>query len=64
MKTIFINLLVIFLLFVAYYIDFFGWFTGKKMFYFALGLVIVLFFIGCKVFGAPFSGDKDENDDK
>ncbi len=63
MKNIFINLLIILLLFIAYYIDFFGWFTGKYVFWLALFLVVLLLFIGFKVLGSPFAINEDKNDD-
>ena len=63
MKNIFINLMIIVLLFIAYYIDFFGWFAEKNIFWIALFLVIVVFCIGWNILGSPFKKNEDKNDD-
>lgn len=64
MKTYLINIFILLLFFVAYSLDFFGWFTGRKPLFFAILLVFVMLIIGWKVIGNPFNEGKnnDKND--
>lgn len=65
MKTFLINIGILAAIFLAYYIDFFGWFVGRGALFFSFGLVIIMFIIAWKVLGNPFKEDKkDDNDDK
>ncbi len=64
MKTYFINILILILILLAYYIDFFSWFTGSRALFLAVLLVIIMFVIGWKVIGNPFAKDKNHDEDK
>ena len=62
MKTYLINIFILLLILGAYYIDFFGWFTGNKALFASVLLVIVMLIIGWKIIGNPFTEDKDDED--
>ncbi len=64
MKTYLINIFILLLIYAAYYIDFFGWFTSSKALIFAIFLVIIMLFIGWKVIGSPFDEDKHHDEEK
>lgn len=64
MKSVLINVGILLGIFVAYYIDFFGWFVGRGALFFSLGLVFVMFIIAWKVLGNPFKEDKRDGDDE
>ena len=62
MKTYLVNIFILLLIFAVYYLDFFGWFTGRYALFFAILLVFILLFIGWKVIGNPFTeGNSNEN---
>lgn len=64
MKSVLINIGILLGIGIAYYIDFFGWFVGRGMKFFSLGLVVIMFVIAWKVLGNPFKEDKKNGDDK
>lgn len=62
MKAFLINIGIIIVLILAYYIDFFGWFTSKYAFIGSLVMVVIVLIIALKVLGNPFKKeDGDEN---
>lgn len=64
MKNVLINVGIILGILFAYYIDFFGWFTGRKALLFSLGLVVIVFWVGVKILGNPFAGQGNDEDEK
>lgn len=64
MKNVLINVGIILAILFAYYIDFFGWFTGRKALFFSLGLVVLVFWAGIKILGNPFAGLNEDEDKK
>lgn len=66
MKTYLINLFILFLIFTAYYTDFFELFTGKTALFSAIILVLIMLLIGWKIIGNPLAENngKEKNDDK
>ncbi len=62
MKAVLINLGIILAIAVAYYVDFFGWFTTKYAFWGAFVLVIAVLLAAFKVLGNPWH--KEDDDDK
>ena len=62
MRAVLINIGIILAIALAYYIDFFGWFTSRYAFWGALALVAVVFIIAIKVLGNPFAGGDDDDD--
>ena len=61
MKTILINLGILFAIAIAYYVDFFGWFTTKYAFWGSLFLVVAVLLAAFKILGNPWH--KDDNDE-
>lgn len=64
MKSVLINVGILFGIGIAYYIDFFGWFVGRGAFFVSLGLVAVMFAIAWKVLGNPFKKDGENGDNE
>lgn len=58
MKAILINLVIILLIAVMYYLDFWTLFSYKYTIWYALGMVIIVLLIGLKVIGNPFGKRK------
>lgn len=58
MKSVLINIGILLGILFVYYIDLFGWFTGNNALIFAFSLVFIVFLVGLKVLGNPFSEDK------
>ena len=54
MRIFFINIIVLALLALMYYTNFWSWFAFKHSFWYSLIPVAVLLLIGLKVFGNPF----------
>ena len=53
MRAVLINIGIILAIALAYYIDFFGWFTTKYAFWGSLVLVIAVLLAAFKVLGNP-----------
>ncbi len=62
MKAVFINIGILLGIAIAYYVDFFGWFTTKYAFWGSLILVIAVMLIAFRVLGNPWH--KEDDDDK
>ena len=62
MRAVLINIGIILAIALAYYIDFFGWFTTKYAFWGSLVLVIAVLLAAFKVLGNPWH--KEDDDDK
>ena len=62
MRAVLINIGIILAIALAYYIDFFGWFTTKYAFCGSLVLVIAVLLAAFKVLGNPWH--KEDDDDK
>ncbi len=62
MKNYLINIFILLLILLAYYLDIFELFVGKKALVFSFLLVIVMLLIGVKVLGNPFHKDKDDDE--
>lgn len=61
MRAILINIGILLAIAVAYYIDFFGWFTTKYAFWGSLILVVAVLLAAFKILGNPWRED-DDND--
>ena len=61
MRAILINIGILLAIAVAYYIDFFGWFTTKYAFWGSLILVVTVLLAAFKILGNPWRED-DDND--
>ena len=62
MRAVLITIGIILAIALAYYIDFFGWFTTKYAFWGSLVLVIAVLLAAFKVLGNPWH--KEDDDDK
>ena len=62
MRAVLINIGIILAIALAYYIDFFGWFTSRYAFWGSLVLVIAVLLVAFKVLGNPWH--KEDDDDK
>ena len=62
MRAVLINIGIILAIALAYYIDFFGWFTTKYAFWGSLVLGIAGLLAAFKVLGNPWH--KEDDDDK
>ena len=62
MRAVLINIGIILAIALAYYFDFFGWFTTKYAFWGSLVLVIAVLLAAFKVLGNPWH--KEDDDDK
>lgn len=62
MRIILINIIIILAIALAYYIDFFDWFTTRYAFWGSLVLVIAVLLAAFKVLGNPWH--KEDDDDK
>lgn len=60
-KSMLISLLVVLLLFLAYYVNLFGWLASGGAFRTALVLVIIVLVAAFKILGNPL-GRADDND--
>lgn len=63
MKTVLINIGILAGIFLAYWLDVFGWFVGRGATFAALALVLVVFVAAFFVLGNPFSG-RGKHEDK
>lgn len=62
MKAVLINIGILLAIAIAYYIDFFGWFTTKYAFWGSFVLVIAVLLAAFKILGNPWH--KEDDDDK
>ncbi len=61
MRAVLINILVLAAFALAYYVDFFGWFTSKYAFWGALGLIVIVLLAALKILGNPWrKGHEDD----
>ena len=63
MKSVFWSFFIFAGLMLAYWIDLFGFFAKKGALAWAFALVMVIFLVGCKVLGNPFSAIRAEDED-
>jgi len=61
MKDFAVNILIILLIMLAYYLDVFNMFTSEHTLWVVGGIIILLFAIALKILGNPFA--KDDYDD-
>ncbi len=62
MRAILINIGILLAIAIAYYIDFFGWFTTRYAFWGSLILVAAVLLVALKILGNPWH--KEDDDDK
>lgn len=62
MKAVLVNIGILLAIAVAYYVDFFGWFTTKYIFWGSIILTIAVLLAAYKILGNPWH--KDDDDDK
>jgi len=61
MKDFAVNILIILLIMLAYYLDVFNMFTSEHTLWVVGGIIILLFAIALKILGNPFAKDDDDD---
>ena len=61
MKDFAVNILIILLIMLAYYLDVFNMFTSEHALWVVGGIIILLFAIALKILGNPFAKDDDDD---